>query len=106
MREVDERWHKALVFFADNNRAKAMDIKENDNSYYRGIVPQEVENTLIEMGHIDFESDTRYIITQSGLQQLRGLDKISHRDWTRIIAIIALIVSILSLGVTQGWWLK
>lgn len=40
MREVDRGWNKALAFFADNNRARAMHMKENDNEFYKRRVTQ------------------------------------------------------------------
>ena len=103
MRQIDKAWRKALGFFANNNRAKAGDIETNNSEEYKRNVPETVENTLINFGYILKKGDTEYIITQNGLQQLRDLDSIHHKDVTRWVAVGLFVLAFITFAISQGW---
>ena len=107
MNELDKSFYRALKFLATYTRAKIKSLKEGGFNDYDKNVPSTKENpieqTLIGMGYLEPSKDTKWMITQNGLQQLRDLEQIRHRDLTIWISSIALIISILSLAIAQGW---
>lgn len=107
MNELDKSFYKALSFFANKTRAEIKVMKEQNTGEYEKNVPSTKENpieqTLAQFGYIELGKDTKWIITQSGLAQLRDLEEIRHRDITIYISTIALIISILSFAIVRGW---
>jgi len=102
MNELDKKNFKALSFFADNTRTKVMNIREENRTEYDESVPEDINAHLTELGYIDGESDSKYIITQKGLKELRTLEEIKYRDRVIIATTIAVIVSIISLLKSYG----
>ena len=95
MNNLDSMLYKALKFFDTYSRTKIDNINENDNKkFYRKYVPEDVETTLIAWKYIDLKGNSRFIITQNGLEQLRQLKSIRNKDLTLAAAVIALLISI------------
>ncbi len=104
MNRIDKAWYKALTFLATNKRKNVIQFMGKAPKRYKQIVPEEIEKTFIEWSYINFDNDTIYAITQSGLQQLRDLEDIRRKDRTIIISISALIISIFAFGKAMGWF--
>lgn len=103
MNELDKSFYIALKFLANNTRARIKTMEEDKLKDYDNNVPKDVESTLTQFDYIDLKGNTKYIITQKGLQQLRDLEIIKHRDLTIYISVVALIISIISFMFSQGW---
>jgi len=103
MNESDKNLYKALKYFADYSRAKVKSRKEEQPTEYTDNVPADVEITLSKFEYIALSSDTKYIITQKGLQQLRDLEQIKYRDTIIWISVLSLGISILSFAYAKGW---
>ena len=107
MNELDKSFYKALKFLANNTRAEITVMNEQELEDYEENVPatkeNPVEQTLINFGYLQKTGDTKWMITQSGLQQLRDLEHIRHKDLIIYSSSAALIISILSFAVAQGW---
>lgn len=107
MNELDKSLYKALKFLADNTRAEIKVMKERNFNDYDKAVPSTKENpieqTLISFEYLLLNGDTRWMITQRGLQQLRSLEQIKNRDLTIWLSSSALIISILSFAISRGW---
>jgi len=107
MNELDNSWYRALKFLADNTRAEIISSKERGEKDYEENVPSTKENpieqTLKEFAYIELEKNTKWMITQRGLQQLRELEQIRHRDLTIWISGLALAISIFTLAINLGW---
>ena len=103
MNRVDKGFYKALRYFANNTRTEINDIKGKSIEIYKEFVPHEIESTLDSWGYLNLNGNTKFIITQNGLQQLRDLEKIKHSDITRNVAVISLILSIYTFAKLQGW---
>ena len=103
MNELDKSFYIALRFLADNTRAKIKTMEEDKLKDYDNNVPKDVEVTLTQFDYIDLKGNTKYVITQKGLQQLRDLEIVRHRDLTLIMSVIALIISIISFLYARGF---
>ena len=103
MNKLDESMYVALRFLANNTRAEIKVMNEQHLKEYEKNVPNDVESTLKQFEYIDLQGNAKFIITQKGLQQLRELEIIRHRDLTIYISIIALLISIISFAVSRGW---
>ncbi|HIH04665.1 TPA: hypothetical protein HA281_04565 [Candidatus Woesearchaeota archaeon] len=103
MNKLDGSFYKALRFLADNTRAEIKVMEEQKLTLYDDNVPKDVEATLKEFDYIRPYGTTKFIISQKGLQQLRDLELIKHRDLTLILSVIALVISIISFATVNGW---
>ena len=103
MNKLDKSFYGALRFLANNSRAEIKVMDEQKSTDYDDAVPKEVETTLKQFGYVDLKGNSKYIITQSGLQQLRDLEMIRHRDLTIYISVVALIIAVISFAFSQGW---
>lgn len=107
MNELDKSWYKALKFLANHTRAEINHWKEmgvKDYEKYVSSTPENpIEQTLKQFEYIDLNGNTRWMITQKGLQQLRDLEQIRHKDLTIWMSGVALVISILSFAIAQGW---
>lgn len=107
MNRLDKSQYRALKFLANNTRAEIIVMKEEGRDDYEAKVPSTKENpveqTLEAFGYIKKDGHTKWMITQDGLQQLRDLEQIRHRDWIIYLSVSALVISILSFLIAQGW---
>ncbi|MBI2147730.1 hypothetical protein HYU19_04610 [Candidatus Woesearchaeota archaeon] len=103
MNRIDKQWLKALKYFADNTRARVIADKESNDFYYKEVLPEDLKNTFVGVNYLDFNSNTKHIITQSGLQQLRELERNNRESWGFRFSIIAIIISCLSFAISMGW---
>jgi len=60
------------------------------------IFPQKSKNLPLQL------HNTKWMITQKGLQQLRDLERIRHRDLTIWISGLALAISLFTLAINLG----
>ena len=97
MNSIDKQWLKTLRYFADSTRAQISARKEQFPDEYKEYVPKDLEDTFVNFGYLDLNGNTKYIITQNGLQQLRDLEQIRNKDWIRYATIGSWIVSIVAL---------
>ena len=101
MNELDKSLYKALSFLADNTRAEITVTKERKSTEYEDNVPNTkedpTEKTLEQFGYIELHKNTKWMITQNGLQQLRDLEQIKYRDRIILWAILAVVLSVFSL---------
>jgi len=103
MNKLDERVYAALKFFTDNTRAEVAVISEKNKQDYELNVPEDVEKYLSEMKYIDAEGNSRYMITVEGLKESRVLERIKNQDKILTYAIIAVIISLISLAKSFRW---
>lgn len=107
MNKLDKSTYRALSFLADYTRAEIKVLKEKTTGDYEKFVPNTegnpIEQTLESFGYIKLHKNTRWMITQEGLQQLRELEQIRHRDLIVWLSGLALGISILSFAISQGW---
>jgi len=103
MNELDKSVYEALKFFADNTRARVATTIEENKDYYDNLVPIDVSDYLSEMKYILPEGQTKYMISVAGLKELRELEQIKNRDNVLKAAILAVVISIISLSKSFGW---
>lgn len=107
MNKLDKSFYKALKFFANHTRAEIIVMKEQATGEYEKNVPatkeDPIEQTLEKFEYLEKNANTKWMITQSGLQQLRDLEQIGHRDILIYLSTVALFISVLSFAVAQGW---
>ena len=98
MNKIDLVWYKSLRFLSTLTSKEVNRIKKEDLDSYRKEVPEDVENTLHQIGYIQLNQSVTNVVTQNGLQQLRDLEDIRRKDLTLISAVVAVIISFLALG--------
>ena len=103
MNEIDKQWLKTLRYFADNTRAQINARKETFPDEYPKNVPKDLEDTFAKFSYLDLHGNTKHIITQSGLQQLRDLEQVYQKDISYKIAIASIIISALAFAKSMGW---
>jgi len=110
MNKIDLVWYKSLRYLSTLTSKDVNRIKKDDLDNYKKNVPEDVENTLHQMGYIQLNQSITNVVTQNGLQQLRDLEDIRRKDLTLISAVIAIIISFLALGASiislaksMGW---
>lgn len=97
MNAFDEKLYKALVFFANNNLKKVIDIREKKKKEYNEHVSKDIEDFCFEHGYIDADSRYNNIITAKGLEQLRTLSDIKLNQRAFWISLGAIVISVTSL---------
>jgi len=100
MNKTDKIWYNTLSFLSALTTEQVKKIKKERPLNYKSKVSEDVENTLHSMGYIQFNPKISRVITQSGLQQLRDLEKIRNEDINRIVNIILAIIAIIAIGVS------
>ena len=107
MNKLDKSLYKALKFLANNTRIEIKSMQERGFNDYDKVIPSTPENpteqTLIRMGYLDKGEGNKWMITQTGLQQLRDLEKIRHRDLIIWLSSTSLSLSIFTLAIVQKW---
>jgi len=103
MNEIDKQWLKTLRYFADNSRAQINARKEEFPNEYPENVPNDLEDTFAKFGYLALHGNTKHIITQSGLQQLRDLEQIYQKDISYKISIASIIIAGLAFAKAMGW---
>ena len=111
MNKIDKEWYECLKALSkiprDNNLDKFMteNIK-NIKSYMEGTT----WNELHTLGHVTSNPSVKNIVTPSGLEQLRMLEDIRRKDLTLIASVIAVVISLVALGISfvpfaksMGW---
>lgn len=111
MNKIDREWYKCLKALSkiprDNNLDKFMTKNtENIKDYMDGAT----WNELLTLGHVTSNPDVKNIVTPSGLEQLRMLEDIRRKDLTLIASVIAVVISLVALGISfvpfakgMGW---
>ena len=103
MNKIDKQWYKSLRFLSRLTTKKAKELKSQDLNDFRKYVAEDVENTLHQMGYIQFNDNVTQVVTQSGLQQLRDLEEIDRKDLTISLSVLAMVISIISFVKSMGW---
>lgn len=108
MNKLDKSFYRALSLLANNTRNEVKELKEKNTGIYEKNVPSTddnpVEQTLNNWGYVNLKGHTRWIITQNGLEQLRDLEKIKHRDNIIFWAVFAVVISVIALAKSMGWF--
>jgi len=99
MNKIDRSWYTALRFLSTLNTENVKEIKEKRPDFYRKKVPEKVESMLHIRGYIHFENYSN-IVSEDGLKQLRVLEEIRRKDFTLIASVIAVIISLVALGIS------
>ena len=100
MNKTDKIWYKALIFLSKLTTKETEKLKKEEPSYYKKNVPEDIENTLHQFGYIQFNTKISRAITQSGLQQLRDLERIKNEDINRRVNLTLAIITTITLVVT------
>ncbi len=111
MNKIDKEWYECLKALSkiprDNNFDKFLieNIK-NIKDYMEG----ETWNELHTLGYVTSSPSVKNIVTPSGLEQLRMLEDIRRKDLTLIASVIAVVISLVALGISffpfaksMGW---
>ena len=99
MNKIDRQWYKYLKILSRIPRKDNLDkYRTRYIKNIEGYMEGPIWNELHELGHINSSPNTKQIITPSGLEQLRMLEDMRRKDSTLIISIIAIAVSVVSLG--------
>ena len=98
MNKIDLVWYNSLRFLSTLTSKEVNRIKKEELENYRAKVPEDVENTLHQIGYIQLNQAVMNVVTQKGLQQLRDLEDVRRKDLTLISAVVAIIISFLALG--------
>jgi len=98
MENFDKQLYKALKFFANNTVKSINKIIDKNIKQYRIHVSRKIERFVALAGYTQASNEDIIAITEKGIEQLRILEDIEHKDKSRIAAWVAIIVSsILSL---------
>ena len=99
MNPFDKKLYKALKFFSKNTIKYCDRIKEENLTEYRKHVSEDVENYLFQQKYVDADTENLHGITPNGLEQFRIIEGIKHNQKTRLLAIIAVIVSLITFAI-------
>jgi len=104
MNKIDKKWYKSLRFLSRFTSYEVLEFKNKHTKQYHKKVPIDVENTLRQFGYLLLNGNHTQAVTQSGLQQLRDLEDIRRKDLTLISSVIAIVISIVALAKSFGWF--
>ncbi|MEX0598590.1 MAG: hypothetical protein WD512_19060 [Candidatus Paceibacterota bacterium] len=104
MNKIDKEWYEALRFLSRLTTKKAKHEKSHNLKDFRRYVLEDVENTLHQFGYIQWNESITQVVTQNGLQQLRDLEEIERKDLTIFYAVLAIVISLISLAKSFGWF--
>lgn len=103
MNKLDKKIFKALSFFANNTFKKINKIMLTNITKYYKNVSRTIENHIFITGYIKADDIRSYAITEKGLEQLRILENIKHKEKSMYISIIALLIALFTLF-SRIWW--
>ena len=99
MRELDKKFHKALIFCDEHTKSELDNFRENKTEYYNERMPIDIENDLVNLEYINIDPDLNknYILMPKGQEELRKLDDIKWNRRAIIISVIAAFIAGLTL---------
>lgn len=97
MDKINRERYKTLKFLSDNTRAQITTWKEKGLKEYENNVPKHVEDYLVKKGFIDLRGNSRDMITDRGLAELKTLQVIRYQYLSLVISIVSILLSILAL---------
>jgi len=108
MNNIDKWEYRALRFFSEKTLKELLQIKEKNQKRYDRNVGQPIEDSLMKKGYISFTRyegvrDTDSAITTKGIEHLRVLEDIRHKDESILISLFAIIISLIALAKSFGF---
>jgi len=105
MNKIDRQWYKSLKFLSKRSLDDTFELAKK-NPKIKKYIDGEVWNTLHKFGHVTSMCDMPQVVTPSGLQQLRELEDIRRKDLTLIASVIAVVISLVALGISIASYTK
>ena len=111
MNKIDKEWYECLKALSKIPRDQHSDKFMTENiknikDYMKGAT----WNELHVLGHVTSNPSVKNIVSPSGLEQLRMLEDIRRKDLTLIASVVAVVISLVALGISfvpfaksMGW---
>ena len=104
MNKIDKEYYEYLKALSNIPRDHHLDKFMTNN--IRGIknyMEGTTWNELHTLGYVTSNPSVKYIVTPSGLEQLRMLEDIRRKDLTLIASVVAVVISLVALAKSMGW---
>jgi len=106
MNKIDKIRYRALKFLSSFSPEGAIDFRKKNPEKYKKYVSDELEETLSKFEYLTFSCNAVRVVSQLGLQQLRDLEDIRRKDLTLMVSVIAIVLSLVALGISIASFLN
>ncbi len=101
MNKIDKEHYESLKALSNIPRDHPLDkFRIKNKKRVKNYMEGRTWNELHQLGYVTSSPSVKYIVTPSGLEQLRILEDIRRKNITLIASVVAVVISLVALAMS------